>query len=241
MLQRVYAPEARADQPVVELSTDEAHHLKRVLRLRSGDAVTIFDGAGHEWAARLAVKGRSTTAELGQARTPISEPRVRIALGVGLLKGDQMDAVVRDATMMGVAEILPMSTDHVAVAGKARDNGKARGRWERVAIASAKQCGRAVVPRLAPIAPFAGVLTNVERELTVIATEPVVGGETVEVPPRPATALILIGPEGGWSAAEVSLAVERGAWRVQLGPRTLRAEAAPIVLLSALWTRWGWV
>jgi 16S rRNA (uracil1498-N3)-methyltransferase len=237
---RVYAPDARADRSIVELSADEVHHLKHVLRLRAGADIAIFDGAGHEWAARLAVTGRSMTAELGRPLAPVAEPGVRVLLGIGLLKGDQMDAVVRDATMMGVAEILPMSTAHVAVAGKARDNAKARTRWERVAVASARQCGRAVVPAVAPLTPFEAVLASVVRDQTVMATEPVAGSAGSTVPPRPGTALLLVGPEGGWSQAEVELAAGRGARLVQLGPRTLRAESAPVVLLSALWAEWGW-
>ncbi|HYN06035.1 MAG TPA: 16S rRNA (uracil(1498)-N(3))-methyltransferase [Vicinamibacterales bacterium] len=238
---RVYAPAARAYQPLVELSAEEAHHLKHVLRLRAGDEVAVFDGAGHEWAARLSTTGRSMGAELGRPLTPVPEPPVRVILAIGLLKGDQMDAVVRDATMLGVAEIVPMSTAHVAVAGRAREGDKARLRWGRVAVASAKQCGRAVVPVVTSIASFQTVVGEVARDWTVIATEPV--AETPALPAvqtRPKTALVLVGPEGGWSRAEVDLAVQHGARRMQLGPRTLRAESAPIVLLSALWAEWGW-
>jgi 16S rRNA (uracil1498-N3)-methyltransferase len=238
---RVYAPDARADRPIVELSTEEAHHLRHVLRLRAGDEVAVFDGAGHEWTARLAMNGRSVSAELGRPMVPVPEPRVRVVLAIGLLKGDQMDAVVRDATMLGVAEIVPMSTAHVAVHGRARQSDKARTRWARVAVASAKQCGRAVVPIVTPLGSFETVIAQVARDLAVLATEPAEDAPPVpagQTPPK--TALVLVGPEGGWSRAEVDLAVQHGARRMQLGPRTLRAETAPIVLLSALWAEWGW-
>ncbi|HEY7476356.1 MAG TPA: 16S rRNA (uracil(1498)-N(3))-methyltransferase [Vicinamibacterales bacterium] len=238
---RVYAPDARADRASVELSADEAHHLKHVLRLGPGDDVAVFDGAGHEWAARLATSGRSLSAELVRPVTPVPEPRVRVVLGIGLLKGEQMDAVVRDATMLGASEIVPLSTAHVAVPSGGRRAEKALARWARVAIASAKQCRRAVVPTVAPLASFEAALAAIQRDQTIIATEPAVGDFVkADAPSRPATALVLVGPEGGWSRDEVDRAVRSGARRLELGPRTLRAEAAPIVVLSALWVEWGW-
>jgi 16S rRNA (uracil1498-N3)-methyltransferase len=210
--------------------------------LRAGDAVTVFDGAGHEWAGRITTTGRSGAGvTLAEPIDPVPEPSVRIVLAIGRLKGDQMDSVVRDATMLGVVEIVPMNTAHVAVTGRARDGEKALDRWRRVAVSSARQCGRAVVPRIAPVTPFAAVLKDIRRDQTVIATEPAVASAAVLPPPeRPASALVLVGPEGGWSREEIELALLEGARPKQLGPRTLRAEAAPIVLLSTLWTEWGW-
>jgi 16S rRNA (uracil1498-N3)-methyltransferase len=242
MTARVYAPDARLDRPIVELPSDEAHHLKHVLRLRAGDAVTVFDGAGREWAGRIATAGRSGVGvTLGEPIDPVPEPAVRVVLAIGLLKGDQMDAVVRDATMLGVAEIVPMITAHVAVSGRAREGDKALSRWSRVAIASARQSGRAVVPRIGTMTPFETVLRETARDQAVIATEPAVASATVlPAPEQPRAALVLVGPEGGWSREEIELALMEGARPKQLGPRTLRAEAAPIVLLSALWTEWGW-
>jgi 16S rRNA (uracil1498-N3)-methyltransferase len=242
MRPRVYAPAAQNDRPIVELPGDEAHHLKHVLRLRVGDDVTVFDGAGREWTGRVTASGRDgVTVALGQPIDPVSEPGIRVALAVGLLKGDQMDSVIRDATMLGVAEIVPMITAHVAVSGRARESEKAIDRWSRVAIASARQCGRAVVPRIGSIMKFETVLRETARDQAVIAAEPAVASAAVLPPPeRPKTALVLVGPEGGWSREEIELALLEGARPRQLGPRTLRAESAPIVLLSALWTEWGW-
>jgi 16S rRNA (uracil1498-N3)-methyltransferase len=242
MRPRVYAPAVQDDQPIVDLPADEAHQLKHVLRLRVGDDVAVFDGAGREWAGRIAASGRAgISVALGQRIDPVPEAAVRVVLAIGLLKGDQMDSVVRDATMLGVAEIIPMITAHVAVSGRARDSEKATSRWSRVAIASARQCGRAVVPRIAHRTPFEAALRETAHGQAVIATEPAVASVAVlPAPERPAAALVLVGPEGGWSREEIELALLQGARPRQLGPRTLRAESAPIVLLSALWTEWGW-
>ncbi len=240
---RVYAPDARNDRITVELTGDEAHHLGRVLRLGVGDEVAVFDGVGHEWAGRIATAGRTgMTVELIQSIDPTPEPGVRVTLAVGLLKGDQMDAVVRDATMLGVTGIVPLLTAHVSDSGLAKGGDKVLARWQRVAVASAKQCARAVVPVVGPIAPFDAVVRDTPRDQTIIATEPAAGGgRSPAGVGRPTSALVLVGPEGGWSRSELELALERGARPIQLGPRTLRAESAPIVLLSALWTEWGWI
>lgn len=242
MTARVYAPAARDDRQIVDLPADEAHQLKHVLRLRVGDEVAVFDGAGREWAGRVAASGRNgVSVTLRHQIDPVPEPGICVVLAIGLLKGDQMDSVVRDATMLGVAEIIPMITAHVAVSGRARESEKATSRWSRVAIASARQCGRAVVPRIAQMSPFETVLRETARDQTVIATEPAVASAAVLLAPeRPRAALVLVGPEGGWSREEIELALLEGARPRQLGPRTLRAESAPIVLLSALWTEWGW-
>jgi RsmE family RNA methyltransferase len=170
---RVYAPDAATAQSIVVLPPDEAHHLKHVLRMSGGDEVGVFDGAGHEWSGRIVSADRSTVkVELIAPVDATREPAVHVILAIGLLKGDQMDAVVRDATMLGAAEIVPMATAHVAVSGKARENEKAVSRWTRVAIASARQCGRAVVPAVAPVTPFESVLSRTVRDETIIAVEP---------------------------------------------------------------------
>jgi 16S rRNA (uracil1498-N3)-methyltransferase len=153
-----------------------------------------------------------------------------------------MDTIVRDATALGVTGIVPLSTAHVAVPGRARQAAGAIARWQRVAVASAKQCGRATVPAVQPVAPLADVLTAWRGERVLICAEPGrVGAGSPDGPgPRPTRALVLVGPEGGWTDEEVELTTAFGARIVSLGPRTLRADLAPAVLLSSLWTSWGW-
>jgi 16S rRNA (uracil1498-N3)-methyltransferase len=240
---RVFAPDAGDGVTHVVLAKDEAHHLSRVLRLREGAHVRVFNGAGQEWSAMVASVTRHG-AEL-DITGPVSaavEPAVHVTLGIGILKGEQMDVVVRDATALGVRAIALFTSAHVTVPSRAVSSGAAADRWRRVAIASAKQCGRAVVPAIAPVAPFAEILGSTSANLVVMCVEPgFANTRAVDLPPdRPASVLALIGPEGGWAADEVEAALSAGARLVHLGPRTLRAEIAPTVLLSSLWTRWGW-
>ena len=244
MAPRFFVPEARPDHPIVDLPSAEAHHLRHVLRLGAGADVFVFDGRGREWAGRVAGAGRArVTIELVREVPPIVEPRVTVTLGIGLLKGDQMDAVVRDATALGVATIAPIVSEHVAVGRRARAQESARVRWERVAIAAARQCGRSVVPAIAPVRPLDAVVEAAGSLARYLCVEPARQGAQAIAPAaidRPDKALVIVGPEGGWSAAEVDRAVARGLSLVHLGPRTLRADLAPAVLLSALWTVWGW-
>jgi 16S rRNA (uracil1498-N3)-methyltransferase len=165
---------------------------------------------------------------------------VRVTLAIGVLKGDQMETVVRDATALGVTAIVPLVSANVTVPARAWRGRAAVDRWRRVAVASAKQCGRAVVPAVEPVAPFAAVMDSSAADLVLMCVEPsLAGSRALELPAGPAASVLaLVGPEGGWSDGEVEAAVNAGARLIHLGPRTLRAEIVPTVLLSALWTRW---
>jgi len=242
---RLLVPDA-ASGAVITLPADEAHHVSKVLRLSAGANVRIFNGQGAEWDARLETIGRAgVTVAIGVSVEPLREPPVRITLAIGLLKGEQMDAVVRDATMLGVSAIVPLISAHVAASWPVPRLESARERWRRVAIASVRQCGRAVVPEIISARSFDEVLTNVGDDAIVMCVEPSANvdhssGSGARSLPRPASARLCIGPEGGWSEREIGRALAAGARLLQLGPRTLRAETAPVVALTVLWTEWGW-
>jgi len=239
---RVYWPGAEPLNGRVELTGDEAHRLRHVLRLVPGEALALFDGAGREWLGQVSAVTKQAVSVSGLTPiTPVAEATVPVSLACGVLKGDQMDAVVRDATMLGVVRIVPMRTAHVTVPPRAWQSGAAGERWQRVAAASAAQCRRAVVPDISAVRDFNECLRE-PAALRVICVEP--DGASPEgdwrSSPAPASVQLLIGPEGGWSHAEVTQAVAAGARVMTLGPRTLRAETAPIVALTSLASVWGW-
>src|SRR4051794_41120076 len=223
------------------LDEDEARHLLQVLRLRAGDEIAVFDGAGREFRARVEQIARdAVVARLVEEHAPAPEPGVRITLAQAALKGDKMDDVVRDATMMGVAAIEPLVTEHTVAHLKA---GRAPERWRRIAVASAKQCRRAVVPRIGEGTALADWIARDASPLKLLLVEP---SASVEGHPasslqgeRPQAATILIGPEGGWSPAEVAAAVGAGYLPITLGRRTLRADATPLVALGILEFLWS--
>ena len=228
------------------LPADEGEHLTRVLRLKPGDALRVFNGHGSEFDAVVAVAGRrGVRVRLQAAAQPAPEPRVAITLAQAVLKGDKMDDIVRDATMLGVAEIQPVITARTEVSRAALVRGARRDRWERIAIASAKQCGRATVPRIFEPVNFDELMDNLARMLlplpALMLVEPSASAETTPAseldlsPQRGAT--VLIGPEGGWTPQEI----ERGSSVCRLitvGARTVRADAMCVVALSAFFTMW---
>lgn len=235
---RLYVPDLDPSSRTATLPDGEAHHVSRVLRLKAGDAVRVFDGRGREWTARLApsAKRSSGVVEIVEEVAAVPEPSIHVTLAAGLLKGDHMDVVVRDATMMGAAEIVPLVTANVDVPKKAWTSGAAAERWRRVAIASAKQCGRAVVPEIVAPMVLAEVLARHAGQMVVMFVEPFVAKGSV--PPGTVRSgprlLVLVGPEGGWSAEEVAQGQEALAQLVQLGPRTIRADAMAAVGLAWL-------
>src|SRR5437762_14331558 len=144
---RFHAPDAHAPGDVVVLPAEEAEHLMRVLRLKAGDPLRVFNGRGGEFDAIVEQAGkRGVRVQLRGARQPAPEPRVAITLAQAVLRGDKMDDVVRDATMLGVAAIQPVITARTEVSRASVARGNRRERWERVAVSSVKQCGRATVP-----------------------------------------------------------------------------------------------
>jgi 16S rRNA (uracil1498-N3)-methyltransferase len=244
---RLYVPKLDPSAGRVELPEGEAHHATRVLRLQPGDDVRVFDGRGREWTGRLLPAPRRAAVEieiLAESQV-VPEPAVRVIFGAGILKGDHMDDLVRDATMMGAVEIAPLTADHVVKKRNVRISDAASKRWMRVAIASAKQCGRAVVPTIRPHAPLSALLVNQSSAVCLMFVEPgrgLTSTNVVDLPDeKPQSALVLVGPEGGWSSGEIELARKAGVRFVDLGPRTLRADAMATAALSALWARWGQV
>ena len=230
-----------AESRTARLDGDEARHLSQVLRLGAGDEIAVFDGAGREFRASVETIARDgAVARLIEEHDPAPEPAVRVTLAQAALKGEKMDDVVRDATMMGVAAIQPLLTAQTAAHLRP---GQAPERWRRIAVASAKQCRRAVVPWIGPGAAFDDWVARDRASLRVILVEP---SASVEGHPastlqgaRPSDASLLVGPEGGWTATEVSAAVEAGYVPITLGRRTLRADAVPIVALGVLQFLWS--
>lgn len=235
---RFFAPGAGANETLVELPADEASHLTRVLRLAPGGTVRVFDGRGGEWLATIDEAHRQrATVRLGDRVVPAPEPSIPITLAVAVLKGEKMDDVVRDAVMLGVAAVQPLLTSRTETRPAAAAARLAR--WQRIALSSVKQCGRAVVPPVRPPCDLDGALVG--GEPAVMLVEPGAGGAvpTLATLPRPERALLVIGPEGGWTETEVQLAASRGAMLLTLGGQTLRAAATPIIALTAIRVQWG--
>ena len=172
-LPRFLVPGLGATGSTVALPDDEAQHLTRVLRVQEGEEIAVFDGRGREFIARVnAVTRRTVTVTLLDPVVPADESPVPFTLAQAILKGDKMDHVVRDAVMLGASRIVPLVTAHVAVKGSAIDSGRPADRWSRVALASAKQCGRATLPPVDDPVPFSRFLPAADAALKLFFVDP---------------------------------------------------------------------
>ncbi len=242
-MHRFFAPALDPGDEGVTLPREEAEHLTRVLRLGVGDTVAVFDGRGHEFTARVvAADRREVRVQIAARVQPALESGVALTLVQAVLKGDKMDEVVRDAVMLGVAAVQPVVTKRTETTVAALLRGQRVERWRRVALASVKQSKRAVVPEIRLPLTLESYLDEPAPDLLAMLVEP--GGAPSEPlsvlrgADRPRDAAIVVGPEGGWTEQECTSARARGARLLTLGHRTLRADAAPIAVLSVLQFLW---
>jgi 16S rRNA (uracil1498-N3)-methyltransferase len=236
---RFFAPPSAFNfsKQIVTLSADEARHLREVLRLKPGDEVSVFDGEGKEFRARVAQARREfADLELQEEIAPARpESPLRITLAVALLKGEKFDLVVQKATELGVNEFVPLITRYADI--KLRDEtdaDKRVARWQRIALEAAKQSGRALVPEVGKPKSLGSVLDPANP--CFLFSEK--GGHGLpQIETDEVTAIV--GSEGGWSDEELDEARAAGARIVTLGGRILRAETAAIATAALLQHRFG--
>ncbi len=230
------APGAR-----VELPEHTAHHAREVLRLRPGAAVRVFDGAGAEFEAVLdEVTRRAVSARIRHPVATRPESPLRLVLAISPLKGDRMELVVQKATELGVTEIWPVVTFRTDAAARPALHGSRGERWEKVASGAAEQCGRAVVPHVPPTTTLQGLLDRPFDGPRIAL---------LETPGHPSLAalsvdavspvLLLVGPAGGFEAAEAESLRLAGFVSASLGPRILRAETAAVAAVAIAQATWG--
>ena len=243
-LPRFFVPDLDAAKGCATLPPDEAQHLTRVLRLRPGDELSIFDGRGREFVARVtAATRREVTVTLDEPVLPAQEFAVHLTLAQAMLKGEKIDHVVRDAVMLGAARIVPLVTARVVVSAAAIDARRLSERWTRVALASTKQSGRATLTQIEEPRSLDAFLGSCEVALKLFLVEPAVSDgpaslrEFIETPP-PSSVALIVGPEGGWSAQERELAAAAGCQVVTLGGLTLRADAVAVAAISIVRFLW---
>ena len=239
MTARFYCADALAAHATVMLPPGAARHVQ-VLRMQPGEALTLFDGRGGEYAATVERMGRSEVGVVVGAHDPVErEAAQAVHLAVGMPANERMDWLVEKATELGVASIQPLMTAHgvLRLAGERAE--KKRAHWEAIAIAACEQCGRNRVPLLHPVRPFAGWLDALEatgegRRFVLSLVEGTRSASTVATAGAAAEAWVLSGPEGGLHASEEQAAIARGFAPLSLGPRVLRAETAALAALTWL-------
>jgi 16S rRNA (uracil1498-N3)-methyltransferase len=236
---RFHVPEA-APGARLALPHHLAHHARDVLRVARGAAVRVFDGRGGEYAAEVEeVTRHGVRLHVAGAVAPRPESVLRLLLAMAPLKGDLMELVIQKATELGVAEVRPVVTVRTDAAARPALKGARHERWEKVAAGAAEQCGRAVVPPIAPTTTFETLLAAPFGGRRLILDERPGGTSLRSLGAAPPAVLLLVGPAGGWEPREVAAAGDAGFERVWLGPRILRAETAAIAALAALQALWG--
>ena len=235
---RFHVPEARSNSRVV-LSDDAAHHAARVLRLRHGDEVHVFDGEGNEFAGRIESLSRDrVVVDLGDSVEARKESPLRLTLALAPLKGDRMDLVIQKATELGVHEIRPVLTERTDAEGRPSAAGARDIRWRRIASAAAEQCGRAVVPHVhaaVALETFLG-LGLPERRILLLESA---GHPPLRATEAASSVVALIGPAGGFAEGEIDKLQAAGFVARSLGPRVLRSETAAIAAVSTLQALFG--
>jgi 16S rRNA (uracil1498-N3)-methyltransferase len=222
----------------------ELTHLMKVLRLRAGDFVTVFDNSGWEHEAVI----ETLTNQRGELKIVEShpsgrEPSIPITLAVGLTKGEKLDWVIEKATELGVTTIIPLSSNYTVPKLDLEKISKRNERWRKIAVSAAKQCGRSRIPEMRSLYNFEDLVSEPWPETLKLIfweneTEQSVR-ELFEKCRETKSVLLAIGPEGGFSKSEVELANARGFQSVHMGRRILRAETAALSALTLVQFLWG--
>lgn len=222
MHHRIHVPAGLAADSEITIGGDEMHHAARVVRVRPGEAVELFDGEGLAFSGEVVEVTAAGLRVRVEAPVPSRESPLDLTLAMAIIQLDKFELVLQKATELGVRALIPLVTDHGEVRPE-RYRGKGE-RWEKIVFEAVKQCGRSRIPRLfAPAALDEVVLRPGLKMIFDADTEP---------GPRPGTigsVTIFIGPEGGWSKREIAVARQHECLFATLGPRRLRAETAAIV------------
>lgn len=240
---RAFCAPPTAEPNEITLSPEESHHLVLVNRARIGDTVVAFDGRGVEWICELIGDRKGAAALKVRFRQKARPLEFEITLGQALPKGPSMDAIVRKATEIGASRIVPLESERTQVHLDSDRSDKKIDKWQTAALEAAKQCGNPFLPEIAPVQKAAAFMEGAKGyDLKLIASlQP--GAKSLKQvlaafqasqnrPPR--KVLWLVGPEGDFTPAEMSLSRSAGFEPITLGPLVLRCETAATYALSVL-------
>jgi 16S rRNA (uracil1498-N3)-methyltransferase len=244
-MHRFYISPENWNPGALTLTGSEAHHARDVLRMRVGEKLVIFNGRGREITAEVVDLGSDEIGlrKLHETETPPLQ--CRIILGQAIPKGKNMDFIVQKAVEIGAAEIVPIISDRTVVQVNAQSAAQKQSKWKQIAVEAAKQCGQNWLPHVHAPRKLAEVFSSRAGEsfdLQLIGSlqpgarhlKKVLADYSSERQHRPRTVLMLVGPEGDFTPAELALAHRHGCQPITLGPIVLRVETAAIYCLSVL-------
>lgn len=228
---RFFTPPIDGDRALI--TGEDASHITRSLRLRPGEELTLCDGSGFDYRARILETGDPVVLEVLEKLPSVTEPRAAITLFQALPKGDKMEFIIQKSVELGVRRIVPLMTSRCVSRPDPKSMEKKLVRYRKIAAEAAKQSGRAVIPAVLPLVTLeeaAGMLPS--RALVFYEG----GGRRLAelVAPADTEWAVFVGSEGGFSAEEIDFLTGRGGARATLGARILRCETAPICGLSVM-------
>ncbi|HQW82134.1 MAG TPA: 16S rRNA (uracil(1498)-N(3))-methyltransferase [Pseudomonadota bacterium] len=236
---RLYVDIALAAGQSITLSEATANHAVRVLRLREGDAVTLFNGDGFDYVGTISLGKRDARVHLNSVDVVTNESPLAITLVQAIARGEKMDLILQKATELGVVKIVPVISDRTEVKLDEDRADKRILHWQRVLEAACEQCGRAQIPEVespSTLERAARLFANANDTKLVLHPD---GGRPLSQVDCGDAATIAIGPEGGFSERDLALFDQAGFVRITLGPRVLRTETAGLAAIAALQTRFG--
>jgi 16S rRNA (uracil1498-N3)-methyltransferase len=224
---RVYLDAALEQAGEVSLEDAPAHHLARVLRLKEGDALTVFNGRGGEWEAEFIGKRRVRLRSFSAVER---ESPLRLTLVQGVSSGERMDYTIQKAVELGVAAIQPLLTKRGVVRLEGERASARVNHWRRVALAACEQCGRNRIPEVLPLLEFHHYRPQGEAPRLLLSGQ----GRPIRDIPMEKAATIAAGPEAGFAPEEQAVLERAGFVKASLGPRVLRTETAALAALAAI-------
>ncbi|MBK0395082.1 16S rRNA (uracil(1498)-N(3))-methyltransferase [Kingella bonacorsii] len=235
---RFYLPAPLAPHTTFSLPDNIVRHI-HVLRLNTGDNITLFNGTGSDFDATLQEIGkRHAECHITAQRQPENESALNITLVQAVSSGERMDFTLQKSVELGVRAIQPIISERCVVRLSGERADKRVQRWQDIVIAACEQSGRSIVPTVQPIVSFSDYLRQMPPELHLMMS--LRRATTLrDITPAPQTLRLMIGPEGGWTPAEEQAALAAGVQTITLGKRVLRTETAAMAAMAAMQVLWG--
>jgi 16S rRNA (uracil1498-N3)-methyltransferase len=239
-LNRIFCDGPLAGGAELNLPSAGGYHVARVLRMREGAPLSVFDGGGQEFRAEITrVDGDQVTVKLGDPTPGTAESPLKITLVQGVSRGERMDWTLQKATELGVAAVIPVLTARSVVRLDEKQAEKKQAHWRGIVVGACEQSGRARIPSVATPLTLREYFANSRKDGLRLVLSPSAPASLVGLSSMPAKVELLIGPEGGLDDDELHAAQKAGFMPVRLGPRVLRTETAAVVALSVLQGLWG--
>jgi len=240
-LNRIFCTGPLSLGAAVPLPAAAANHVARVLRLREGAPLIVFDGSGNDYQAEIVGtgKGGEVTVRVHAQAPGSAESPLRITLVQGISRGERMDWTLQKATELGVDTIAPVLTARSVVRLDDKQADKKQAHWHGIVIGAREQSGRSRIPTVNTPSSLRDYLSTARQDRMRLVLSPTAPTSLPTLASLPAEVELLIGPEGGLDDAEIASAQRSGFTPVRLGPRILRTETAAVVALSVLQALWG--